>query len=138
MTMSPDVREVWAVDVDAEMLREARARADRSGATNIKWIGCRAEDFEAPDAAWELVTIGAAYHWMDREASPSGVGDGWSKASPLRFWAATACGPDRLSGNRLRETLFENGSATNGARAAVHSIDRHGGTKSSSPKQCSM
>jgi len=65
--MSRHFREVWAVDVDAEMIQRARARAEESGSTDIRWIVGRAEDITAPNAGFELVSIGAAYHWMERE-----------------------------------------------------------------------
>src|SRR5690349_10386690 len=43
--------EVWAVDLEPEMVEVGRAEADRLGIANIRWLTGRAEDFEAPPAS---------------------------------------------------------------------------------------
>src|SRR5207247_8702458 len=63
--MSEFFREVWAVDVQAEMIEQARMKAEHLRVTNVRWMLGRAEDLEAPSAFFELITIGAAFHWMD-------------------------------------------------------------------------
>ncbi len=64
--LSRHFQEVLAVDVDPEMVRQARARARALGRDNIAWFVQRAEDFDAPPESAELVTVGSAFHWMDR------------------------------------------------------------------------
>jgi ubiquinone/menaquinone biosynthesis C-methylase UbiE len=64
--LSRQMAEVDAVDVSAEMIELARAKAARAGAGSIRWIVGRAEDFTAPPAQFDIVTSGAAFHWMDR------------------------------------------------------------------------
>jgi hypothetical protein len=48
------------------MVEAGRREASRLKAENIRWSVGRAEDFEAPPAAFHLVTIGEAFHRLDR------------------------------------------------------------------------
>jgi SAM-dependent methyltransferase len=65
--MSPHFREIWAVDQQPEMIELGRERAASAGASNIRWILRTAETVEAASLSFQLVTVGAAFHWMDRE-----------------------------------------------------------------------
>src|SRR5215472_4209344 len=58
--------EVWAVDPEPEMIEAGRREAARLGVVNVCWRVSRAEDFEASAGAFDLVTIGEAFHRMDR------------------------------------------------------------------------
>jgi SAM-dependent methyltransferase len=60
-------REVWAVDAEAEMIEAGEREAGRSSVTKIRWSVGRAEEVEAPTEAFELVTIGDAFHRLDQE-----------------------------------------------------------------------
>ncbi len=64
--MAPFFREVWAVDPEPEMIRVGREKAVTSGTTNLTWMVTRAEDLEAPPDAFELITIGEAFHRLDQ------------------------------------------------------------------------
>lgn len=64
--LSSHFTECRAVDVSAEMLRHGRERAAVSDRTNIVWHEAPAESVTADDQSIDLVTIGAAFHWMDR------------------------------------------------------------------------
>lgn len=64
--LSPRFQEVTAVDPDAEMLAAAQQKARDQQVTNIQWLHQSAERFSAEPNSFELVTIGAAFHWMDR------------------------------------------------------------------------
>jgi len=59
-------REVWAVDLEPEMVEVGRAKAARVGAGNVRWTVGRAEDVSAPPGSFELITIGNAFHRLDR------------------------------------------------------------------------
>ena len=59
-------REAWAVDQEPEMIEVGRARAERQGLTNIRWMVGPAEDVEAPPGSFELITIGEAFHRLDQ------------------------------------------------------------------------
>lgn len=56
------------VDMSTAMLAYARQDAATQGITNINWHESTAEDFQATTAAYQLVTIGNAIHWMDGDA----------------------------------------------------------------------
>ena len=58
--------EVWAFDLEPEMIEAGRREAARLGITNVRWSVGRAEMFDAPRAAFDLVTIGEAFHRLDR------------------------------------------------------------------------
>jgi ubiquinone/menaquinone biosynthesis C-methylase UbiE len=58
--------EVWAVDQEPEMVEAGRREAARLGITNVSWLIGRAEDLEAPAGGFDLVTIGEAFHRLDR------------------------------------------------------------------------
>jgi len=58
--------EVLAVDLEPGMIEAGRHEASRRGVGNIRWSVGRAEDFDAPAGQFDLVTIGEAFHRLDR------------------------------------------------------------------------
>jgi SAM-dependent methyltransferase len=66
LPLAPHFREVWAVDQEPEMLAVGQAEAARRGVTNVRWQVGRAEEIEAPADAFELITIGEAFHRLDQ------------------------------------------------------------------------
>ncbi|OUL27350.1 SAM-dependent methyltransferase [Nostoc sp. RF31YmG] len=60
-------QEVIGLDPDADMLLEAQQQAVELGATNISWVKDRAENISPAVGKFQLVTIGRAFHWMQRE-----------------------------------------------------------------------
>lgn len=59
--------EVWAVDVEPEMIEAGRKLAALRGAGNILWLLGRGEDLEAPAATFDLIVVGEAFHRLDQE-----------------------------------------------------------------------
>jgi len=59
-------REVWAVDQEQEMVEVGRRKADQLRITNVRWMVGRAEEVEAPRDSFEMITIGSAFHRLDR------------------------------------------------------------------------
>ena len=59
-------REVRAVDQEPEMIEVGIQESARCGVTNVRWIVSRAEDVEASPDSFEMITIGEAFHRMDR------------------------------------------------------------------------
>lgn len=57
---------IWAVDLEPQMVTVGRREAKRLGAHNIAWIVGPAERLDAPAGAFDLVTIGEAFHRLDR------------------------------------------------------------------------
>ncbi|MEH2514225.1 SAM-dependent methyltransferase [Nitrobacteraceae bacterium AZCC 1564] len=64
---APYVGRVTGVDPESAMLAAARAGAQRAGHT-LTLIGGRAEDLPESVGRFDLVTIGRALHWMDKDA----------------------------------------------------------------------
>jgi 2-polyprenyl-3-methyl-5-hydroxy-6-metoxy-1,4-benzoquinol methylase len=58
--------EVVAVDQEPEMIKVGLQQCERSGVRNVCWKLGRAEDFEASPGSFEMITIGEAFHRMDR------------------------------------------------------------------------
>jgi SAM-dependent methyltransferase len=48
------------------MVEVGREEARRRGADNVTWIVGRAEDLDAPAAAYDLITVGEAFHRLDQ------------------------------------------------------------------------
>ncbi|MBE9210313.1 class I SAM-dependent methyltransferase [Nostoc sp. LEGE 06077] len=59
--------EVIAIDPSSEMLEEAQRQAAAVGANNITWLEQGAELIDSSLGEFKLVTIGRAFHWMERE-----------------------------------------------------------------------
>jgi ubiquinone/menaquinone biosynthesis C-methylase UbiE len=57
--------EVWAVDQEPEAVAFGARKAAALDVHNIRWITGRAEDLDA-DGVFDLVTIGTAFHRLDR------------------------------------------------------------------------
>lgn len=65
--LAGDFDEVWAVDQEPEMIEFARRKANGLGVTSIRWVVAAAEDV-ALDGGFDHVTIGNAFHRLDRDA----------------------------------------------------------------------
>jgi ubiquinone/menaquinone biosynthesis C-methylase UbiE len=60
---------IWAVDQEPDMVRVASAKADAGGDANLfQFVTCAAEELAAPEQAFDLITIGNAFHRLPREA----------------------------------------------------------------------
>jgi SAM-dependent methyltransferase len=70
--------EVYAVDVETQMVEAGRAEATRLGVSNVVWNVGRAEDFRAPAGHFDLVTAGEAFHRLARPRVAS-LAFGWLK-----------------------------------------------------------
>lgn len=66
LAMHLNFREVLAVDQEREMIAVGRRLSDDLGATNISWIVQRAEEFDSESGSFELITIGSAFHRLNR------------------------------------------------------------------------
>jgi SAM-dependent methyltransferase len=64
--LSRHVQEVVALDVSTEMIEEARQRGEREGAANVRWLVMPAETIGPELGTFRLITVGSAFHWMDR------------------------------------------------------------------------
>lgn len=66
LAFASSFREIWAVDLEAEMIEEGRREAARRGLANLRWEVAMAEAIEAPAASFELLAIGEAFHRLDQ------------------------------------------------------------------------
>ena len=60
-------REVWAIDLEPEMIEVGQKEAAQQGVNTITWTVGKAEDVQAPSAWFELITIGEAFHRLDQQ-----------------------------------------------------------------------
>jgi ubiquinone/menaquinone biosynthesis C-methylase UbiE len=59
---------VMAIDIGPSLMAAARERLAESGdSTGVSFQVAAFEDFEAPDASFDLIVSGAAFHWIDPE-----------------------------------------------------------------------
>lgn len=58
--------EVTAVDPEFDMIDTGTNRAAEEGIDNIAWVVGKAEDADLQPRSTDLVTVGSAFHWMDR------------------------------------------------------------------------
>jgi SAM-dependent methyltransferase len=61
------VAEVWAVDQEPDMIGVGRARAAATGARTVRFVTSTAEGLAAPEASFDLVAIGNAFHRVRRD-----------------------------------------------------------------------
>jgi SAM-dependent methyltransferase len=67
LPLASSFREVWALDLEPEMIEEGQIQASRLGVRNIRWMQGRAEDLFAAPGTFELITIGEAFHRLDQQ-----------------------------------------------------------------------
>jgi SAM-dependent methyltransferase len=60
-------QEIWAIDLEPEMVEVGTQEAAQRGIHNIQWMVGKAEELTAPPAWFELVTIGDAFHRLDQQ-----------------------------------------------------------------------
>ena len=66
LALAPFFEEVSAIDIEPEMVAVARRRAEEIAASNVRWFVGKAEEWEASEGHYHLVTIGEAFHRLDR------------------------------------------------------------------------
>ena len=65
--LSEIVKEVVAVDPEEEMLNEGEIIAESKGISNIVWTKSRAEDISIRLGHFDIITMGASFHWMEQD-----------------------------------------------------------------------
>jgi SAM-dependent methyltransferase len=66
LAFADSVEEIWAIDLEPEMIAMARRKAAVRGIERIRWRVGRAEDAELPERHFGLVATGRAFHRLDR------------------------------------------------------------------------
>jgi ubiquinone/menaquinone biosynthesis C-methylase UbiE len=67
LALASSFREVWAIDLEPEMIAVGQNEATQRGVHTITWIVGKAEALQAPPASFELITIGEAFHRLDQQ-----------------------------------------------------------------------
>ena len=65
--LAPFFHDVTAVDLEPEMIEQARQDALRQGVTNVLWRVGKVEDLEIPPQSLAMITIGEAFHRVDQK-----------------------------------------------------------------------
>ena len=66
LPLAPHFRAVQAIDQEPDMIAVGREQAAQRKLLNMHFSVGRAEDFNAPPASFELITIGEAFHRFDQ------------------------------------------------------------------------
>ena len=66
LALASSFREVWAIDLESEMIAGGQHEAARRGVHHITWLVGKAEDLAVPPASCALITIGEAFHRLDQ------------------------------------------------------------------------
>lgn len=64
--LAPHFESVVGIDPSADMLTEAKGRAERAGVSSVYWIEGKAEDIDEGYGPARLTTAGVSFHWMDK------------------------------------------------------------------------
>jgi SAM-dependent methyltransferase len=67
LALSDRASSVLGVDPDSQMIEQAELAADDLDVHNVQWLCATAEEFDDGPRRYDLVTIGSAFHWMNRE-----------------------------------------------------------------------
>jgi len=66
LSLADRVTEIWAIDLEPEMVAVARQKALDRGIGRVHWLVGRAEDAELPEGHFGLVAVGRAFHRLNR------------------------------------------------------------------------
>ncbi len=67
LPLAPYFEQVVGLDPEPEMLEQAAVTARQRGVANVTWIEEGSEEVGPRLGMFRLVTIGRAFHWMDRD-----------------------------------------------------------------------
>ncbi len=117
------VREVVAMDPEPEMISEGKEQAALNGRLNINWVlggSCDLPALRDTPGYFKLVTIGTAFHWMDREKALYDLyrmisdGGGIAIAWNTSIWNNPANEWQTITGQVIRKYLGEERRAGSG------------------------
>lgn len=83
LRLAPHFREVTAVEPDPAMQSAGLTKMREQQIENVSWHSKTAEAFSADEETFEMVTIGAAFHWMDRGLLARRIRDWLRPGQPL-------------------------------------------------------
>lgn len=95
-------REVWAVDLEPEMIDLVRRKAQAAGDPGFRAVVSSAEDLAVPPGSFQLVTVGNAFHRMQRAVVAARV-LGWLRPGG---WLALVWGGSPWEGDAPWQTAL--------------------------------
>lgn len=96
LKLAPEFQVVTAVEPDENMRNAGIQKMQDQKILNVEWLPQTAEEFSAEANTFELVSIGAAFHWMDRPLLARRMRDWLLPGQPLvilgytSIWSGTA------------------------------------------------
>ena len=81
VSLASRFRDVWAVDLEPEMIEVGQSVAKQQGVENIRWMVGKAEELDATSDCFELITIGEAFHRLDQ----------WHITRQALHWLSQGC-----------------------------------------------
>lgn len=66
LAFADSVEDIWAIDLEAEMVSMARQKASVRGIERVHWLVGRAEDAEVPQDHFGLIATGRAFHRLNK------------------------------------------------------------------------
>jgi ubiquinone/menaquinone biosynthesis C-methylase UbiE len=66
LAFADSVEDIWAIDLEPEMITMARLQASVRGIERIHWLVGKAEDAEVPQQHFGLVATGRAFHRLNK------------------------------------------------------------------------
>lgn len=66
LPLSKDFKEVVGLDIEPDMIAEAKREADKRGVKNARWITGKAEGIDGKLGSFKLITAGASLHLMEQ------------------------------------------------------------------------
>jgi len=67
ISLAPYFEKAIGIDIDKDMLTEAKRQAEKAGVKNIKWLEKKAEDISSDLGFFRLASFGASFHWMEQD-----------------------------------------------------------------------
>lgn len=96
LRLAPHFQTVTAVEPDEAMRTTGIQKMLDQQIQNVEWLSQTAEEFSAADHSFELVSIGAAFHWMNRRLLARRIREWLLPEQPLvilgytSIWSGTA------------------------------------------------
>ncbi len=65
LPLAKDFEEIVGLDIEPDMIMEAKKEAQKRNVKNVRWITGKAEDISEQMGTFRLATAGASLHWRD-------------------------------------------------------------------------
>jgi len=66
LPLASDFEEMVGIDIEPDMLVEAKKEAKKRGIRNVRWMQGKAEELISKAGTFKLITAATSLHWMDQ------------------------------------------------------------------------